>query len=213
MDAYGHVSVRHPGNPERFFVACSRSPELVARADLIEYGLDCVPVQPETRVQYSERFIHGAIYRARPDVMGIVHNHAADVIPFSVTGTPIRPLLHTAACIGGVVPIWDISKRFGDTDLLVRNAEQGDDLAAHLAANTAVLMRCHGCTVVGRTVHEAVRASIYLRVNARLQCEAMRMGPVQYLSQGEIDATGVFTSGPTSRVWEYWSDRAKRSRG
>ncbi len=156
---------------------------------------------------YGERPIHGAIYAARPDVGSVVHNHAHEVIPYSTTN--MRQIIHTAGGMGSHVPIWDIRDSFGDADLLVRTLEQGRSLAKTLNHHSAVLMRGHGCTVVGRTVRDAVRIAVYLMVNARLQTEAMRLGEVRFLSEGEIVATAEMSASPLAadRLWEYWLPR------
>ena len=209
VDAYGHISVRHPERSDRFFLSASRSPELVTLDDIIEYDLDCNPVDLRDRVQYTERPIHGCIYRSRPDVMSVVHNHAYEVIPFTVTqGVRLRPVLHLAAGLGTEVPVWDIRDRFGDTNLLVTTAAQGADLAQGLAANRVVLMRGHGAAVAGASIQDAVHTSVYLKVNALLQAEAMRMGgDLVYLSDGEIAEMRKSTAGH-ARAWEYWTRRA-----
>jgi HCOMODA/2-hydroxy-3-carboxy-muconic semialdehyde decarboxylase len=211
VDAFGHVSVRHPDDPNRYFLSRSRSPELVEPGDVMEFTLKGEPLDQQGRAIYAERAIHGAMYEARPDVMSVVHNHSFDVIPFGVTGTAIRPLLHTAARLGPEVPTWDIATKFGDaTNLLVTTMEQGHDLAACVGSRVAALMRGHGCVVVGRSIRDAVISAVYLQVNARLQMDAMKLGPVKFLSQGEIDAftgrrVGDFEGG---RAWEYFVARA-----
>jgi ribulose-5-phosphate 4-epimerase/fuculose-1-phosphate aldolase len=190
VDAYGHISVRHPERPDRFFLSGSRSPELVTHDDIIEYDLDCNPIDLRGRAQYTERPIHGAIYRKRPDVVSVVHNHAYEVIPFTVApGVKLKPLLHVAAGIGGEIPVWDIRPKFGDTNLLVTTNAQGDDLADGLGANRVVLMRGHGAAVAGASIQDAVHTSVHLKINAQIQTEAMRMGgDIIYLSEGEIAA-------------------------
>jgi ribulose-5-phosphate 4-epimerase/fuculose-1-phosphate aldolase len=209
VDAYGHISVRHPDRSDRFFLSASRSPELVTLDDIIEYDLDCNPVDLLGRVQYTERPIHGGIYRNRPDVLSVVHNHAYEVIPFTVAqGVRLRPVLHLAAGLGTEVPVWDIRDRFGDTNLLVTTAAQGADLAQGLGANRVVLMRGHGAAVAGTSIQDAVHTSVYLKVNALLQAEAMRMaGDIVYLSDGEIAEMRKSTAGH-ARAWEYWTRRA-----
>jgi len=209
VDGYGHVSLRHPDRPDRFFLACSCSPEQVRREDLIEYDLDCNPVNGETRQQYSERPIHGGIYQTRPDVSVVIHNHAEEVIPFGVAGVPLRPLLHVAGIIGPTVPVWDIHDHFGDTDLLVTKMDQGLDLARHLGSNRAILMRGHGCAVAGQTFDQTVRMAVYMKVNAKLQAEAMRLGEVKFLTPGEVEKTMERMGGPTpkGRIWANWALR------
>ncbi len=210
VDAYGHVSVRHPGNPERYLMSRSRSPELVTLDDVVEYTLDGEPVEDD-RTPYAERHIHGAIYETRPDVGSVVHNHSHAVIPFGVTPVPLRPVAHVGAAIGREVPVWDIRDGFGDTNLLVVNMEQGRDLAARLGGNPVVLMRGHGCAVAGRSVEAAVMTSIYLQVNARLAQDTLRMhDEVVWLSDAEIEnCTRTFLSDfSVERAWEYFRRRA-----
>jgi ribulose-5-phosphate 4-epimerase/fuculose-1-phosphate aldolase len=211
VDALGHVSVRHPDRADRFFLSCSRSPELVALDDIMEYDLDCNPIDQRGRPMYFERPIHGAIYRMRPDVMSVVHNHAYEVIPFGLTKkVKLRPVVHPACGLGHDVPVWDIRDKFGDTNMLVTNLDQGRDLAARLGKGQVALMRGHGCVVAAPKLKEAVLTSIYLKVNAQLQSEAMRLGDVIYLSPGEIEKTAEVVNSDNSinRMWEYWRRRA-----
>jgi ribulose-5-phosphate 4-epimerase/fuculose-1-phosphate aldolase len=211
VDALGHVSIRHPDRPDRFFLSCSRSPELVVRDDIMEYDLDCNPIEQRGRPMYFERPIHGAIYKARPDIMSVVHNHAYEVIPFGLTNVKLRPVVNPACGIGhDDVPVWDIRQKFGDTNMLVTNLEQGFDLAACLGKGQVALMRGHGCVIAGLNLREAVLTSIYLKVNAQIQAEAMRLGEVTYLSKGEIEKTSevVNSENSVNRMWEYWRRRA-----
>jgi ribulose-5-phosphate 4-epimerase/fuculose-1-phosphate aldolase len=210
IDAFGHVSLRHPGRPDRYFLARSRSPELVERGDLMEYDLENRPIDPQGRTMYSERPIHGSIYQARPDVLSVCHNHARSLIPFSITGTAIKPVWHLAGGIGAEVPIWDIRDEFGDTDLLVTTAAIGDSLARALGPRRACLMRGHGAVVATPDLKATVFVSIYLMVNATLIQEARELGEVTYLSAGEVRATEQMNLRARSqnRAWEYWARRA-----
>src|SRR5215468_9015799 len=150
VDAYGHISIRHPDNPKNFFLARSVSPELVQPEDIVELGLDGQPVRDDKRALYLERFIHAAILEARPDVMAVVHAHAEDTLAFGVAdATRLRPVIHSGSFIGSEVPVWDIADNFGDTNLLVTNIEQGRDLANYLSSNNVVLMRGHGFAAAG----------------------------------------------------------------
>jgi len=209
LDAYGHVSVRHPLRPERFLLACSRPPELVEYSDILEYDLSGEPVDGGGRKSYLERFIHAAIFEARPDVHAIVHSHAEDTLPFSMTSTPLRPVLHNASRIGMHVPVWDIRDNFGDTNMLVSNVAQGRDLARALAGDSVVLMRGHGFAAVGGNLLDTVGLAVYLPKNARVLLNALRLGEVNALSAGEVEQ---ITSGPQAhdmkRAWEYWVHRA-----
>jgi len=210
LDGYGHVSIRHPERPDRFFLGRSRSAEFVELEDIMEFDLDCNPVTHKDWRMHVERFIHGAAYQARPEVQCVVHNHAYEVIPFTITKVPLRPTASFASCIGCNVPVWDMRTKFGDTNMMVSNIEQGRDLAQTLGANRAALLRGHGAVVTGRSVKEGVLSAIYLMVNARIQSEAMRMGDVTYLSEGETEivAEVMRDSVGTDRVWEYLAQRA-----
>jgi ribulose-5-phosphate 4-epimerase/fuculose-1-phosphate aldolase len=210
IDAFGHVSIRHPERPDRYFLARSRSPELVERGDLLEFDLDSNPINPDGRTMYSERPIHGCIYKARPEVMSVCHNHAHSLIPFGVTGAAIKPIWHVAGCIGAEVPIWDIREEFGDTDLLVTDNGMGDSLARKLGPCRCALMRGHGAVVATHGLKPTVFTAIYLMANARLLKEAREMGQVTYLSEGEVKLTEEMNMKPRSqnRAWEYWARRA-----
>lgn len=210
VDGFGHVSIRHPSRSDRFFLSRSRSPELVTLEDILEFDLDSTPTAPDGSALYAERPIHGEIYRARPDVGAVIHNHAQEVVPFGTTGTKLRQMIYTAGGMGPDVPVWDIRTKFNDTDMLVRTSDQGRDLAGALGQNSAVLMRGHGCTVVSRSLRETVKVAIYVMVNARLQTAAMQMGDVEYLTGGEMEATKKTELSPLSldRAWEYWARRA-----
>ncbi|HKQ29475.1 MAG TPA: class II aldolase/adducin family protein [Burkholderiales bacterium] len=214
VDAFGHVSIRHPGRPDRFFMSRSRAPELVTVADLMEFELDGTPVDAKGRTPYSERFIHGAIFEKRADVTSVIHNHSHEIIPYGITPVKLRPVLHVGAAIGEDVPVWDIRRKFGDTNLLVVNMDQGRDLAVTLGTNRVALMRGHGCAVAGRTLREAVFTAIYLQVNAKLQTQALNLSnEVQYLSPGELARTKEMLAQQVGldRAWEYWTMRADRS--
>jgi len=213
VDAYGHVSIRHPDNPKHFFLARSLAPDLVERDDIVEHGLDGQPVRDETRALYLERFIHAAIYEARPDVQAVVHAHAEDVLPFGIAqATPLRPVIHSGSFIGAHVPVWDIADKFGDTDLLVRNIDHGRDLARSLAGNNVALMRGHGFASAGRSLIEVVRISVYLPRNARALQRATQLGgEIKSLSKGEIAARAAGYSpysSETWRAWQYWATKA-----
>ena len=213
-DAFGHVSIRHPGRNDRYFLSRSRAPERIEVDDLMEFTLDGDPIDQKGRTPYAERFIHGAIYARRPDVQSVVHNHSMNVIPFGVTKTPIKPLLHMCASMGCDVPVWDSRDKFGDTDLLVRSMEMGYDLADTLGDKRAVLMRGHGCTVVAKSLRLAIFASVYLEMNAEIQLKSHSLSgdKITFLSAGEIEQIiGSQTSFIIERAWERWARRAERS--
>jgi ribulose-5-phosphate 4-epimerase/fuculose-1-phosphate aldolase len=211
VDSFGHVSARHPDNPKHFLLSRARAPERIEADDIMEFTLDGTPVNPGDKAPYLERFIHGGVYEARPDVNSVVHNHSPSVIPFGITTKKLKPLLHMCANIGHDVPTWDSHDKFGDTALLVENVEMGRDLARAFGAGRTILMRGHGATVAAGTVRHAVFISIYLEVNAKLQMQAMAMGDIKFLTPGEVDKviarTGPYT---INRAWENWCRRAER---
>jgi ribulose-5-phosphate 4-epimerase/fuculose-1-phosphate aldolase len=213
LDAYGHVSMRHPERPDRYFLACSISPAIAGVEDIIEFNLDGTPVDAgERRALYLERFIHGAVYEKRPDVKAGLHSHAEDLLPFSVSRTiRLRPVIHNVGDMGHDVPVWDIADKFGDeTTLLVTNMEQGRDLAHCLDRNRLALMRGHGFVSVGRTMNDLVRLAVHIPRNARVQLAAMQMGEYKPLARGEVEARlKLDPDTPTmKRGWEYWARQA-----
>ena len=156
VDSFGHVSIRHPERPDRYVVSRARAPELIEAGDLMAFEIDGTPVDPRGRKPYAERFIHGAMYEARPETMAVVHSHSPSVIPFGVTGAKLRPLMHMCASMGGDVPTWDSRDNFGDTNLLVTDMAMARDLAKALGGRPVALMRGHGCVVVGKSLREVV---------------------------------------------------------
>jgi HCOMODA/2-hydroxy-3-carboxy-muconic semialdehyde decarboxylase len=207
FDAFGHVSVRDAHDPQRFLMARNMAPAQVGAGDIMAFGLDGAPLDGDTRRPTVERFIHGSIYRARPDVGAVVHSHSAAVIPFGiVSGVPLRPVCHMSSFLGEGAPVFEIREAAGpDNDMLVRDERLGDALARVLCTSAAVLMRGHGSTVVGRTVRHAVFRAVYTELNARLQAEALRLGPVTYLSEAESRGASLANEGQIDRAWDLWS--------
>ena len=213
LDAFGHVSARHPTTSDRFLISHTRAPELVEAEDLQVLDLRGARVAGGERRSYEEVAIHAAVYRHRSDVGAVVHSHSPSVIPFGVTGAPLVPIYHMGSVIGHEIPVWDIARRFGETDLLVREAAQGDDLVAALGPRTAVLMRGHGCVVTGADVRAVVFAAIYLERNASLLATALRLGEVRSLSAGETERAAAMLRGNAGeRAWEYWVRRLPERR-
>lgn len=211
VDAFGHVSVRHPEAADRFLMSRSLAPALVTAEDIVEYSLDCLPCGGDTRPGFLERFIHGEVYRARPDVMSIVHSHSPSVIPFGIVAAPMRAMFHNAAFLAGGVPVFDISEKFGATDMLVGNPEKGVALAEVLADRPVVLMRAHGSVAVGPSLPMAVFRAVYTEVNARIQHQAQAYGgTIAALSpeEGELADLVNMKAGP--RAWALWTQRVGR---
>ena len=211
VDSFGHASIRHPDHSDRFLLSRARAPECIEIEDVMGFSLDGTPIDAAGRKPYAERFIHGAVYEARPGVNAVVHNHSPSVVPFSVTSAPLSPVMHMCAGIGRNVPTWDSRTRFGDTNLLVTDMTMARDLAAALGDRPAILMRGHGCVVAGGSLREVVFNSIYLQVNADLQMKAGALGAITFLSDGEIAAVLRTRSSFTyERAWEFWCHRAGR---
>ena len=213
LDSFGHVSIRHPDNASHFLMARARAPMCVEIDDIMEFTLEGKVVGREPGKPYSERFIHGAILEARPQIMAVVHNHSPNVVPFSVLKRQcFCAVMHMAAPIGRDVPNWDIRDKFGDsTNLLVTNIEMARDLAKSLGPRTVALMRGHGCVVVGKSLREVVFTSIYTEINAQILGKALAMGEITTLSDGEIASSTKGRAGFTlERGWENWCRSVNR---
>jgi len=206
LDGFGHVSARDPQRAGRFLLARSMAPALVSAADLMRFDFDGNTAGKDTRPPYLERFIHGEIYRARPDVNAIVHSHSLGVIPFGVaSGTRLRAICHMSGFLGGATPVFEIRATAGPaSDLLIRDRKLGAALARSLGPNAVVLMRGHGSTVVGASVRQAVFRAVYTEVNARLQSEALRLGAVTYLTEQEAELASATNDSQINRAWELW---------
>jgi HCOMODA/2-hydroxy-3-carboxy-muconic semialdehyde decarboxylase len=212
LDGYGHISARLPGNRNRFLLSRSLAPESVTAADIMEHDLEGAPIDAKGRTPYKERFIHSAIYRARPDVNAVVHCHTPSLIPFSVTGVPLRPMYHQAAFLAAGVPVFEIRDVAGMTNMLIETAGLGAALARRLADKPAVLMRGHGAVVVADSIPNVVGRSIYMDLNARIQLQAIqlvgpRSGPITALTPEE--AQKYAASDNYARAWELWKKKAR----
>ncbi|WP_448955218.1 class II aldolase/adducin family protein [Labrys neptuniae] len=214
VDAFGHVSVRHDRRPDRFLLARNMAPGRVAAEDIIEFTLDGDAINAEGRRVYLERFIHGEIYRRRPDVIAVVHSHSHSIVPLSVSkSTRLRALFHMAGFIGQAAPVFEIREAGGDsTDLLISNNALGRALAEQFDASDIVLMRGHGSTVVAQSLPQAVYRAIYAELNARYQLEASRLGDVTYLSEGEGRTAAQNIEAQVHRPWDLWVEQAKARR-
>jgi ribulose-5-phosphate 4-epimerase/fuculose-1-phosphate aldolase len=209
LDAYGHVSARSDKRPDRFIMSRAVAPALVKAADLMELDANSEALAGDKRKGFIERYIHGEIYRARPEVMAVVHSHSASVIPFGVTRTRLRPIYHMGAFLWSGTPVFDIRKVRAENDLLIRDRPLGDALARSLGGCACVLMRGHGMTVVGDGIPEAVYRAIYTEMNARLQIQAGQLeGPIEFLSDEEGRRSTAANRGTLERPWELWKKNA-----
>jgi ribulose-5-phosphate 4-epimerase/fuculose-1-phosphate aldolase len=208
LDAYGHVSARSDRDPEHFLMSRSLAPQLVTKSDVQEYGPDSEPIA-DARKPYLERFIHGELFRTRPDVMAIVHSHSDSVIPFGISRSRLRPVYHMASFLWSGVPVFDIRKVREDNDLLIRDRPLGKALAGSLGPCSCVLMRGHGMTVVGGNLPEVVFRAIYTEMNAKLQMQAARLeGPLEFLSDEEGRRATESNRPTIERPWELWKKQA-----
>jgi ribulose-5-phosphate 4-epimerase/fuculose-1-phosphate aldolase len=212
LDAFGHVSVRHPRNPQRYFMPRHRPPELAEVSDIIEMTLESEPVRPTELRLYSERVIHGEIYKARPEVNAVCHHHAHAVLPYAISGREILPVFHLAAVIGHV-PFWDQRDEFGDTNMLVQKPQEGASLARALGPDWMVLMRRHGATVAGTSLRELTFRTVFGCENAALQSQALALGHVDALSPGEAKLSSAHSVRPpsTNRAWDYWVRQVEKA--
>jgi ribulose-5-phosphate 4-epimerase/fuculose-1-phosphate aldolase len=208
VDGFGHVSARHPANPNRFLMSRSLAPALVTADDIMEFDLDGNAVDARGRSVFLERFIHSEIYKARPDVMAVVHTHSLGVIPFTVSQMPLRPMYHNAAFLAAGAPVWDISKAFGETDMLVRDGARGKSLAETLGDKSVVLMRGHGDVTVGPSVRIAVFRAYYTDIDAKLQSQAIALGgDINYLTLEEGAKADTVNLAVLDRIWNLWKMR------
>jgi ribulose-5-phosphate 4-epimerase/fuculose-1-phosphate aldolase len=208
LDGFGHVSARDPNNPDHFLMSRSLAPALVSGDDVMEFDLDGNAVDAKGRSVFLERFIHSEIYRARPDVMAVVHTHSPGVIPFTVSQVMLRPVFHNAAFLAAGAPVWDIRKDFGETNMLVSNPAIGKGLALALGDKSVVLMRGHGDATVGPSVKVAAFRAYYTDVNARLQSQAVALGgEVNYLTAAEGAKADAMNLQVLDRVWNLWKMR------
>lgn len=207
LDAFGHVSMRNPADPGTFFLSRSLAPELVTDTDVLEYDLTGTPVRPTQLPLYSERVIHSAIYRIRPDVNAVCHHHAPSIMPFCLADIKLRVVTQLGATIGVVVPIWDQRDQFGATNHLVTREIEAVSLAECLGQNNLVLMKRHGATVVGGSLREVVFRSIYSSRDAELQLRALQYGEISVCTDEEISLAGTFSEITLVRAWNYWRSR------
>ena len=212
VDAFGHVSIRHPDDPNKFLLSRSRSPALVSEEDIQVFDLEGKLLGDDGRKPYLERFIHAGVYANRAEVKSVVHDHSIEILPFSVSTTPLKPILHTTGCIGEEVPVWDIRDKFGDTNMLVSSIDQGLDLAKTMGKNPTALMRGHGAVVACPGVFESVLTAIYLNINAEALSRVISLGgKVKYMTPREVEMSGkdaLISPFAINRAWDYFLRRA-----
>ena len=216
VDAFGHVSQRHPDASDRYFMSRAMAPALVTPDDLIEYSLDSVPCNANGRGSFLERFIHGEIYKARTDINSVVHSHSPSVIPFGLADEKMQAMVHNAAFLAAGVPVFDISAKFGATDMLVGDGPKGVALVQSLGDKDVALMRAHGSVACGPNLQMAVFRAVYTEVSARIQHWAMALGrgaPLAALSEEEGRLADVTNKGACMRAWELWRRHVKEQTG
>jgi ribulose-5-phosphate 4-epimerase/fuculose-1-phosphate aldolase len=216
VDGFGHVSMRHPSAPERYLMARSIAPALVTPDDIIEYDLDSNPVDANGRSSFLERFIHGEIYKARPDLMSVVHSHSPSVIPFGLVGVPMRAMFHNAAFLAGGAPVFDIREKFGATNLLVSDGSKGVALAEAMGAGDVALMRAHGSVACGPNLQSAVFRAVYTEVNARIQHWTLALGGgarIAALDEEEGRLADMINRTAGMRAWDLWRSQVRSQLG
>lgn len=212
VDGFGHVSMRHPSAPNRYLMARSIAPALVTPEDLIEYDLDSTPCNANGRNSFLERFIHGEIYKARPDILAVVHSHSPSVVPFGIVGVNLRAMFHNAAFLAAGVPVFDIREKFGATDMLVSNGPKGVALAEVMGSKDIVLMRAHGSVACGATLQAAVFRAVYTEVNARIQHWTTALGaggPIAALDEEEGRLADAVNQTAGMRAWDLWRTQVR----
>jgi len=211
FDAAGHVSMRHPGHPERFLMSRSLAPQMITADDIMEFDLDCNAIDPRGRNGFLERYLHGEIFRKRPDVMAVAHSHSSSVIAFGLSNTPMRAMYHNAAFLAAGVPVFDIREKFGVTDIVVSTAAKGAALAEALADKPVALLRAHGMVVVGPTLPVAVFRAIFTDISARIQHQALALGgPLAALDAEEGRLADVVNVQTVGRSWDLWKSRVMK---
>ncbi|HXP92176.1 MAG TPA: class II aldolase/adducin family protein [Candidatus Binatia bacterium] len=212
VDAFGHISVRHDKDPNRYLMSRHLAPGLVTADDIVTFDLESVPHPDIGKRYYSERFLHGEIYKVRPDVVSVIHCHAPPLLPFGVTKAQLQPIYHMSAFLGTGVPTFEIREKGGMTNMLIRTPELGKALAEKLADKNVIMMRGHGATMVGPSIKAAVYRAIYSVQNAQIQLEAMRLGEVTYLAPEEAELYEKYSGEVMARPWALWEAEIKEQR-
>jgi ribulose-5-phosphate 4-epimerase/fuculose-1-phosphate aldolase len=213
VDGFGHVSVRHDKIKTHFLLSRSMAPALVTSKDIMEFDENCEPINSEGRQPYLERFIHCELYRGRPEIQSVIHNHSPAVIPFGVANVPLRSIYHMSAFLGDSTPVFEIRTAGGEeTDMLIRSRSLGAAMAAAMGNHPVLLIRGHGSTVVGNSLPQAVFRAVYTEVNAKLEAEALRLGNVTFLNAKEAQNAAATNDGQVGRTWALWKMRVEPSK-
>jgi ribulose-5-phosphate 4-epimerase/fuculose-1-phosphate aldolase len=208
FDAAGHVSMRHPGRAERFLMSRSLAPQMITADDIMEFDIDSNPIDARGRNAFIERYLHGEIFRARPDVMAIAHSHSPSTIAFGLSNVPMRAMYHNAAFLAAGVPVFDIREKFGATDIVVSSSEKGAALAKVLADKPVALLRAHGMVATGPSLPVAVFRAIFMVTSANIQHQALALGgPVAALDSEEGRLADVVNVQTVGRSWDLWKKR------
>lgn len=212
LDAFGHVSARDPGNPQRFLLSRNLAPALVQPQDILTFDLEGAVQPPGAGAVYLERFIHAAVYRARPEVQAVVHSHSSSIVPFTVSQRHrLRAVCHMGGFLSSGLPLFEIREHAGEeSDLLIRNMELGHALATTLSVQSGVLMRGHGITVVGNSLAQAVFRAVYAEKNAAIQAQAITLGEPTYLTDAEAANADAANQGQVQRAWDFWALQARQ---
>ena len=216
FESYGHISVRSPSDPNRLLISRSLAPDRVTAADIVELDLDCNPIGGTQVLLYQERFIHCAIYRARPDVNSVVHSHTPYMITFSVSGVPLRPVINAAQMMSSdPVPVYDTSSSKLVENNLIASLQSGQALARTLGQGPVVLMRGHGSTVVASTIQKAVITAIAMEQNAMILFDAKLLGgQITYLDPKSYGNERINReTGPEARDWNHLKAKALKQEG
>ena len=210
FDAAGHVSMRHPHRADRFLMARSLAPALVTAGDIIELTLDGDRCDPGAGRPFIERFLHAEIYRARPDVGAIAHGHSPSVVPFGLAPAPMLATYHNAAFLAGGVPVFDIRREFGATDIVISDPARGAALARTLADKPVALLRAHGFVAVGPSLPVAVFRAVFTEISARIQLHATALdGTLAVLDAEEGRLADAINVATVDRSWHLWKERVR----
>ena len=216
VDGFGHVSMRHPDAPDRYLMARAIAPALVTPDDIVEYDLDSNPCNANGRGSFLERFIHGEIFKARSDLNSVVHSHSPSVVPFGLAGVKMQAMFHNAAFLAQGVPVFDISEKFGDTNMLVCDCAKGVALANSLGSKDIAMMRAHGSVACGPTLQTAVFRAVYTEVNARIQHWTAALagsGPIAALNEEEGRLADQPNQTAGMRAWDLWREQVRQHVG